>query len=96
MIGFAFSVNSINTKSVEYRLLMRIGTHARGTHAKGGIDNQSLITGFSISHWRWGISQEKGEKAETLHKILHRSQTVRLYQGVGSGKWKVGRFFSYQ
>jgi hypothetical protein len=32
-----------HTKSVEYRLLMRIGTHA-----KAGIDNQSLITGFSI------------------------------------------------
>ncbi|TRT66010.1 MAG: hypothetical protein EWV67_00295 [Microcystis sp. M_QC_C_20170808_M2Col] len=31
------------TKSVEYKLLMRTGTHA-----KGGINNQSLITGFSI------------------------------------------------
>jgi hypothetical protein len=30
---------------------MRIGTHARGTHAKGGIDNQSLITGFSITYY---------------------------------------------
>jgi|NOAtaT_7_FD_contig_111_491809_length_811_multi_3_in_0_out_0_1 hypothetical protein len=27
---------------------MRIGTHARGTHAKGEINNQFLITGFSI------------------------------------------------
>ena len=27
---------------------MRTGTHARGTHAKGGINNQFLITGFSI------------------------------------------------
>jgi len=36
------------TKSVEYRLHIRRGTHARGTHAKGGINNQSLITGFSI------------------------------------------------
>jgi len=37
-----------NTKSVEYRLLMRTGTHAIGTHAKGGINNQFLITRFSI------------------------------------------------
>ncbi len=29
-------------------LLMRTGTHARGTDAKGGINNQSLITGFSV------------------------------------------------
>ena len=36
------------TKSVGYRLHIRTGTHARGTHAKEGIDNQSLITGFSI------------------------------------------------
>jgi hypothetical protein len=34
---------SSHTKSVEYRLLMRTGTHA-----KGGINNQFLITGFSI------------------------------------------------
>jgi hypothetical protein len=27
---------------------MRRGTHARGTHAKGRINNQFLITGFSI------------------------------------------------
>jgi hypothetical protein len=27
---------------------MRIGTHARGTHAKMGINNQFLITGFSM------------------------------------------------
>ncbi|TRT49335.1 MAG: hypothetical protein EWV85_17160 [Microcystis aeruginosa Ma_QC_C_20070703_M131] len=32
-----------HTKSVEYRLHIRTGTHT-----KGGIDNQSLITGFSI------------------------------------------------
>jgi hypothetical protein len=37
-----------DTKSVEYRLVMRRGTHARGTHAKGKINNQFLITGFSI------------------------------------------------
>jgi hypothetical protein len=36
-------INS-NTKSVEYRLVMR-----RGTHAKGRINNQFLITGFSIT-----------------------------------------------
>ncbi len=28
---------------------MRTGTHAKGTHAKGGINNQSLITGFSMN-----------------------------------------------
>ncbi|TRU91759.1 MAG: hypothetical protein EWV75_22030 [Microcystis wesenbergii Mw_QC_S_20081001_S30D] len=28
---------------------MRRGTHARGTHAKGRINNQFLITGFSIN-----------------------------------------------
>ncbi|TRU53379.1 MAG: hypothetical protein EWV91_01920 [Microcystis aeruginosa Ma_QC_Ca_00000000_S207] len=38
-----------HTKSVEYRLVMRRGTHARGTHAKGKINNQFLITRFSIS-----------------------------------------------
>ena len=32
-----------NTKSVEYRISIR-----RGTHAKGGINNQFLITRFSI------------------------------------------------
>ncbi|BAG04822.1 MAG: hypothetical protein DWQ53_01820 [Microcystis flos-aquae DF17] len=36
------------TKSVEYRLHIRRGTHARGTHAKGRINNQFLITRFSI------------------------------------------------
>jgi len=30
-------------------LLIKTGTHARGTHAKGGINNQFLITRFSIS-----------------------------------------------
>jgi hypothetical protein len=35
-------IKETNTKSVEYRLLMRTGTHA-----KGGMNNQSLITGFS-------------------------------------------------
>ncbi|TRU44195.1 MAG: hypothetical protein EWV49_21065 [Microcystis aeruginosa Ma_QC_Ch_20071001_S25] len=39
---------SLNTKSVEYRLHIRRGTHARGTHAKGSINNQFLITRFSI------------------------------------------------
>jgi len=45
------------TKSVEYRLHIRIGTHARGTHAKGGIDNQSLITGFGIVKFQYKYSQ---------------------------------------
>jgi len=40
---------STNTKSVEYRLHIRRGTHARDTHAKGRINNQFLITGFGIS-----------------------------------------------
>jgi hypothetical protein len=35
-----------HTKSVEYRLLMRIGKRQK---AKGEINNQSLITGFSIT-----------------------------------------------
>ncbi|TRV27804.1 MAG: hypothetical protein EWV40_00515 [Microcystis flos-aquae Mf_WU_F_19750830_S460] len=37
-------MNRSNTKSVEYRLLMR-----RGTHAKRRINNQFLITGFGIT-----------------------------------------------
>jgi hypothetical protein len=37
------------TKSVEYRLLMKTGKRHSCTHAKGGINNQSLITGFSIT-----------------------------------------------
>jgi hypothetical protein len=37
-----------NTKSVEYRLLIKEGQKATGTHAKGGINNQFLITRFSI------------------------------------------------
>ncbi len=40
-------IKETNTKSVEYRLLMRIG---KRQEAKGGIDNQSLITGFSITY----------------------------------------------
>ena len=36
-----------NTKSVEYRLHIRIG---KRQEAKGGIDNKSLITGFSINN----------------------------------------------
>ncbi|MCZ8248972.1 hypothetical protein [Microcystis sp. LE19-195.1E] len=40
-----------DTKSVEYRLVMRRGTHARGTHAKGRINNQFLITGFIVRQW---------------------------------------------
>ncbi|MCZ8227551.1 MAG: hypothetical protein O9249_00315 [Burkholderiaceae bacterium] len=51
----------LETKSVEHRLVMRRGTHARGTHArgthaKGRINNQFLITGFSmiygVVNWR--------------------------------------------
>ena len=38
-----------HTKSVEYRLLIKRGTHARGTDAKRRINNQFLITGFSIT-----------------------------------------------
>ena len=34
-------------KSVEYRLVMRRGTHARGKRQRG-INNQFSITGFSI------------------------------------------------
>jgi hypothetical protein len=34
---------------IQQTLLIRTGTHARGTHAKGGINNQFLITGFSIT-----------------------------------------------
>jgi hypothetical protein len=37
-----------NTKSVEYRLVMRRGTDARGKRQRG-INNQFLITRFSIS-----------------------------------------------
>jgi hypothetical protein len=41
----------LETKSVEHRLVMR-----RGTHAKGRINNQFLITGFSmiygVVNWR--------------------------------------------
>ncbi|KAB0242307.1 hypothetical protein EZJ55_18875 [Microcystis aeruginosa EAWAG127a] len=36
-----------NTKSVEYRLVMRRGTHARGKRQRE-INNQFLITRFSI------------------------------------------------
>ncbi|TRT64850.1 MAG: hypothetical protein EWV67_09195 [Microcystis sp. M_QC_C_20170808_M2Col] len=35
---------STNTKSVEYRLHIRTGTHA-----KGRINNQFLITGFTMT-----------------------------------------------
>jgi hypothetical protein len=45
--GAPFSPLCNNTKSVEYRLLIRIG---KRQEAKGGIDNQSLITGFSITN----------------------------------------------
>ena len=45
-----------NTKSVEYRLLIRIG---KRQEAKGGIDNQSLITRFSIKRYRIAGSREK-------------------------------------
>jgi hypothetical protein len=48
----SFSVGCLqaaaDTKSVEYMLHIRIGTHARGTHAKGRINNQFLITRFSM------------------------------------------------
>jgi hypothetical protein len=40
-------IKETNTKSVEYRLLMRIG---KRQEAKGRIDNQSLIIGFSITY----------------------------------------------
>jgi hypothetical protein len=43
-----FVLKLYNTKSVEYRLHIKTGTHARGTNAKGRINNQFLITGFSI------------------------------------------------
>ncbi|AVQ71463.1 hypothetical protein B5D77_09225 [Microcystis sp. MC19] len=36
-------------KSVEYRLHIRTGTHARGNHAKRRINNQFLITRFSTT-----------------------------------------------
>jgi hypothetical protein len=36
-----------DTKSVEYRLVMGRGTHARGKRQRG-INNQFLITRFSI------------------------------------------------
>jgi hypothetical protein len=39
-----------------------------------------LVTGSG------GFLRKREKKAETLHKILHRSQTVRPYQGVGSGE----------
>ncbi|TRU05315.1 MAG: hypothetical protein EWV61_04960 [Microcystis aeruginosa Ma_AC_P_19900807_S300] len=39
--------NCYNTKSVEYRLHIRIG---KKQEARGAIDNQSLITRFSISY----------------------------------------------
>ena len=39
-------IGHINTKSVEYRLHIRIG---KRQEAKGGINNQFLITGFSIT-----------------------------------------------
>ena len=48
--GWVEKRNPTHTKSVEYRLLMRTGTHARGNHAKGGINNQFLITGFRMSN----------------------------------------------
>ena len=44
-----------NTKSVEYRLLISIG---KRQEAKGGIDNRSLITRFSITGFLkldWGL-----------------------------------------
>ena len=40
-LGLSDRIGS-NTKSVDYRLHIR-----RGSHAKGGINNQFLITGFS-------------------------------------------------
>jgi len=40
--------------------------------------------------------RKREKKAETLHKILHRSQTVRPYQGEGSGKWEAFSVISKQ
>jgi hypothetical protein len=51
-------IRNCHTKSVEYRLHIRTGTHATpplpprrrgGKGGVGGINNQSLITGFSIT-----------------------------------------------
>ncbi|MEY3555277.1 MAG: hypothetical protein RLZZ580_1331 [Cyanobacteriota bacterium] len=41
---------------------MRRGTHARGTHAKGKINNQFLITRFSITLTLWKDSPGAAEK----------------------------------
>jgi hypothetical protein len=50
LIVWAFQVIPVNqnsyTKSVEYRLLIRIG---KRQEAKGGINNQFLITRFSMT-----------------------------------------------
>jgi hypothetical protein len=46
-LGFMLQPN-LRSKSVEYRLLMKTGTHALMQKAKVEINNQSLITGFSV------------------------------------------------
>ena len=42
-------IEGVIRPSVEYRLHIKRGTHVRGTHAKRRINNQSLITGFSVT-----------------------------------------------
>jgi len=57
--------HGFDTKSVEYKLLMRTGTHA-----KGGINNQSLITGFSIRFIQQQQFQIQNVARNTEYKTL--------------------------
>jgi hypothetical protein len=79
---------SNHTKSVEYRLVMR-----RGTHAKGRINNQFLITRFSISELKTHIWALLGLVGKMYSKI----QSCRRGSGrnpTDTEDTKIDRFYS--